>query len=470
MIDKNEIDRMSEDMQVNTSDVQRDYVHGWLLSLLYSASPLSSTLTLKGGNALRKAYFEHSRYSRDVDFTTPNRVDDEILGRELNGICSALAEKCGVVFDTSKTRVEKKKRADKDKDISEARLYFSDFYGKPSKIVLGVRLDITKFDRLYLPVQERNLIHPYSDMEACTTPIKCVQLEEILATKMRCLLQRNHIADLFDLVYGTIISPNIEINRSELISTFYKITIFRRSPSVVKGLFVDLPLEGLRHVWKKYISCPVTTFFDFDRAKTSFLDLINTLIPGPASHEHSRTFFPSKLRNPILAAAESMTMLRLQYSGVVRLVEPYELAFKTRKDGLAREYFYAYDTTGGSSSGPGIKAFVSENVQSIENTEQKFEPRMPVEISKAGGSEAASRFEGRRGPRSSRSIIPRTRTRSPNTRSRISKKAFGYRTQYKIQCPYCGKKFNRQRFGDTKLNKHKDKYGNPCYGRTGYPA
>ena len=95
MIDRNEIDRMSEEMQVNTSDVQRDYVHGWLLSLLYSSSPLSNTLTLKGGNALRKAYFEQSRYSRDVDFTTTNRIDDEMLGRELNGICVALAEKGG---------------------------------------------------------------------------------------------------------------------------------------------------------------------------------------------------------------------------------------------------------------------------------------------------------------------------------------------------------------------------------------
>ena len=112
MIDRNEIDRMSENLQVHTSHVQRDYVHGWLLSLLYSNSPLSNTLILKGGNALRKGYFEKSRYSRDIDFTTSTRIDDEALGHELNSICNALTERCGVIFDTSKTRVEKKKRAD----------------------------------------------------------------------------------------------------------------------------------------------------------------------------------------------------------------------------------------------------------------------------------------------------------------------------------------------------------------------
>ena len=265
MIDRNEIDRMSEDLQVHTSHVQRDYVHGWLLSLLYSNSPLSNTLILKGGTALRKGYFEKSRYSRDLDFTTSTRIDEDVLGRELNSICNALTERCGVIFDTTKTRVEKKKRADKDKNISEARLYFLDFYGKPSEIVLAVRLDVTQFDRLYLPVQERNIIHPYSDHEACSAPIKCVQLEEILASKMRCLLQRKHIADLFDLVYATIISPEIEIDRRALISTFYKITIFGRSPSVVKGLFIDLPLEAFSRFWGKYIACPIATFFDFER-------------------------------------------------------------------------------------------------------------------------------------------------------------------------------------------------------------
>jgi predicted nucleotidyltransferase component of viral defense system len=56
----------------------------------------------------------------------------------------------------------------------------------------------------YLPVQERNPIHPYSDAEACAATIRCVELEEALATKLRCLLQRRHIADLYDLAYSLV--------------------------------------------------------------------------------------------------------------------------------------------------------------------------------------------------------------------------------------------------------------------------
>jgi len=462
MIEKNEIDRMAELLQVHPSNVQRDYVHGWLLFFLYSNSTYAGKLVLKGGNAFRKGYFENSRYSRDIDFSTPYGIDDGDFGRELNAICDALTERCGIIFDTSRTRVEKKKRADAEKEISEARLYFRDFYGEESELILGVRLDVTQFDRLHLPVQERVLIHPYSDSEVCSTSIKCVKLEEMLATKMRCLLQRKHIADLFDLVYSTIIAPKIEIDRSALLSTFFKITIFRPSPSIVKGLFLDLPWEDFRQFWRDYIACPIATFFDFERAKETFFSLLELLIPGPANREHSRVFFASALRNPILQAANSMTMLKLTYDGVERLVEPYELAFKIRKDGVAREYFYAYDTVGGRSSGPGLKTFVSEKVHSIVNTDRKFEPRFPVEISKAGSSEGVTKIEGKG---SISSFAVRAPDKLSHNRSRARTSVYGI--EYRIQCPNCGKTFRKTRM-ETKLNAHKDTDGNQCYGRVGF--
>jgi len=463
MIERNEIDAMAESLGVHSSHIQRDYVHGWILSLLYSDSSLSDRLVLKGGNCLRKGYFEHSRYSRDIDFTTSVGISDEELGRELNAIASALESRTGVRFDTSKTIVGDKKRADSDKKISEAKLYFKDFYGKESQIVLGVKLDVTQFDKIYLPVQERELVHPYSDVIECKSTIKCVKLEEILATKMRCLLQRKHIADLFDLVYATIINPEIEINRQELISTFFKITIFSSNPSIVKGLFIDLPLEALGSFWSRYISCPNVSWFDFERAQSSFKELIEALIPGHAEHHHDRTFFPSALRNPILEAADSQVLLRLVYGSAERLIEPYELAFKIRKDGIAREYLYAYDTVGGRSSGPGLKTFVSDKVQELEITDKKFEPRYDIETNKSGGSETVTRFTERQQPIRRNLLGNRMPARS--SVSRPKKQSWG--VEYQVECPYCNKRFKRKAM-NTKLNKHKDKYGNKCYGTIGY--
>ena len=462
MIDKDEIDAMANTLGVHTSHVQRDYVHGWILSLLYSSSPLSNRLVLKGGNCLRKGYFEQSRYSRDIDFTTSVSISNEELQTELNTIAVILENKIGVAFDTSRTIVGDKKRADADKKISEAKLFFKDFYGVESEIVLGVKLDVTQFDRIYLPVQERVLVHPYSDSSQCSTVIKCVKLEEILATKMRCLLQRKHIADLYDLVYAIVINPEIEINRQELISTFFKITIFGSKPSIAKGLFIDLPLEALGQFWEKYISCPSVSRFDFHSAKVGLMELIENLIPGQAEQRFDRTFFPSSMRNPILQAAESQRLLRLKYSNVERLIEPYELAFKIRKDGIAREYLYAYDTVGGSTSGPGLKTFVSESVQDIEVTDIAFDPRYEIETKKAGGSETVSRFTEKQ--RTNMSGLFGIKRPVHSVRSmRVS----NWGIKYRVICPYCNKRFIRNKM-DIKLNSHMDKYGNQCFGRIGH--
>src|SRR6185312_9650804 len=114
----------------------------------------------------------------------------------------------------------------------QARLYFKDFYGNPDTIMISVRLDVTQFDRLYLSVQTRNLIHPYSDSSACTAEVKCVKLEELLATKLKCLLQRRHLADLYDYVYAIFVNKELEVNKREIVGTFFRKTIFERSPRV----------------------------------------------------------------------------------------------------------------------------------------------------------------------------------------------------------------------------------------------
>ena len=465
MIGKDEIESMAESMAIDTSYVQRDYVHGWVLSRLYGQSRLANRLILKGGNSLRKAYFENARYSRDLDFTTSIGISLDELHSELNGICESVASNTGIEFDTERTMVRDKKGADRDKTIAEARIYFKDFYGNESKLVLAVRLDVSQFDRMYLPVQQRNLLHPYSDIGACSTQIKCVKLEEVLASKMRCLLQRRNIGDLFDLVYATMINSDIDINRPELVSTFFRITIFRSRPSVAKGLLVALPFDSMKEVWDKYIACPVSSWFEFGRAKDSFLELMDALIPGLAEGHYDPVFFPASLRNPILEAAETRTLLRLTYDGRERLVEPYELAFKIRKDGVAREYFYVYDQTGGVSSGPGIKTFVSSKVRDLENTDISFEPRVEIELNKAGGSETVSRFEGKRGVR--RSVFGATRRLRKSRRKRASYSGLSSGYSYRVECPYCGKRFSRKK-ADTKLNPHKDKYGNKCYGKRGF--
>lgn len=463
MIKPSEIDAKSKEFDIDVVNVQRDYIFGWLLSGIYSVSSLKDILILKGGNALRKAYFCSTRFSSDLDFTTENGVDSHMLIQEFNTVCKYIQEKTGVVFDLNKNRIADEHMINEWKKVYKVRLYFRDFYGNQEEVIISVRVDITEFDKIYLPTQTRMLIHPYSDIEECRVQIKCIKLEEAMADKLKCLLQRRSSFDLFDLVRTVFIKNELAVDKGEIVGTFLKKTIFQSSPVVAKNLLLGIPLDFFKSFWDKHIICPKDSRIPFDSAIEAFRNGLDGLF---GEHTYGQgnalAFFPSDLRNPILKAGSERTLLKVTYKGKDRMVEPYSLAYKRRKDGLSQEYLYVFDRTDSADRNP--KSFVNTNFTSLENTTEKFEPRWEVELSKAGETNGKTYFgkpfEGR-----IRNRLRRASSRPSRTINRIR----GYGSGYTIQCSYCMKKFKRETY-NTHLNKHKDKYGNNCFGRIGYLA
>jgi predicted nucleotidyltransferase component of viral defense system len=457
MILKDEIEKKSEEFGIHTAHVERDYVFGWLLNGIYTRSGLGELLILKGGNCFRKAYFANTRFSNDLDFSTERQIDQTSLIQQLNRVCDFVQEAVGVIFEKNRNKVEEKLAIDKKRKVYQAKLYFKDFYGNPDHITISVRLDVTQYDKIYLPVQERFLVHPYSDVDECRVMVKCVKLEELLATKLKCLLQRRHSHDLYDFVYSIFINKEVEVNRLEIVKTFLKKTIFEPSPGIARNLLLGLSFEVFRGIWNRYIVCPKQSVLHFDFVLRSFKQSIEQLFGDSAVGYRELAYFPANLRNPIIDAGSSMTLLEVVYDGIKRTVEPYSLVYKRRQDGYGQEYFYVYDRTGGRKSGPGTKCFVNTKMESIYPTKEKFTPRFPIELSKAGEFGDETYFGSPFGKvRSTRTSLKPRRVRTHRTG-----------LTYILECGYCGKKFKRTKY-TTKLNKHKDKYGNPCYGRTGF--
>src|ERR1700734_60233 len=303
VISKDEIEAKAGEFGLHAANIERDYVFGWLLAGIYGASPLKDVLVLKGGNCFRKAYFPHTRFSNDLDFSSLDFVDENQLTDELNRICGFVQEQTGVTFEKDRNWVKEKSNSDKDRRILEARLYFKDFYGNPHTTTISVHLDVTEYDRIFLAVQDRFLVHPYSDVKQCVATIRCHKLEELLAAKLKCLLQRRHSFDLYDYVYSVFINRDLEIDRAELLEAFLKKTIFEPSPGVARGLLLDLPLETFRAAWHKYLVCPIQSLFDFDTALGRFKESIEGLFTGWEVDRYGQiAFYPSKYRNAIMQA------------------------------------------------------------------------------------------------------------------------------------------------------------------------
>ena len=446
MIDQDEVRDTATNLGLTEANVQRDYVFGWLLAGIFSESSLGEEIALKGGNALRKGYFADTRFSADLDFTTEGSIRPDALIEQLNAVCRLVQSQTGVEFDLSRNTLVDIQEIDQTKRAYKIRLYFRDFASGSDHITLKIRVDVTEHDRIYLPIQSRQLLHPYSDADECASTIRCIKVEEALADKMKCLLQRRHCFDLFDLVYGVFLTREVAIDKQEVVSVFLRKTIFSPSPPAARQLLQGLPFYLLRKYWDKLVA-PARSLIDFDRATELLLSGIGELF-APFGHgtTSALAYYPAELRNPILTAGSERRLVSMTYHGASRLVEPYSLVFKRRRDGVAQEYFFGWDLTGGNS-GPGTKTFMHYDIQSLEVTQETFEPRFEISLAKAGDASMTGIFTG-----SGRRSIGRSRRNA---------------APFVVVCSACGKRFHRQRPG-THINKHNDEWGSRCIGGTGY--
>lgn len=465
MIEKAEIEQKAKEFEIHEANVERDYVFGWILFGIFTASNLKEEIFLKGGNALRKGYFENTRFSSDLDFGIPNDINQDVLLDEINEVCDFIQERAGVSFVKEENGIKEKFSASETPipglRVFEVKVCFKDFYGKAEHIKIKISMDITRFDKVVLPIQAVDLIHPYSDATDVVCKIRCMKLEEIIATKLKCLLQRQHAPDLFDYAYSIKLLGG-ELNKQEVVETFVQKTIFGRNPHVLKDILRETPFDSFKLFWSRSVVCAKQFILGIDEAIEIFVsDLEGLFGIYPDNGFAQFAYFGSNLRLPIMKAGREQTLLKIRYKGEDRMVEPYSLKYLQRKDGAEREYFYVYNRDGGSGI-PGVRCFVAENIETIENTEEKFIPQYQIELSKAGEMpENPYLFDPNRPE-----PAPKRRSNGIRIFKSTSRRASSG-PKYIYQCSFCGRKFAKTKHSSS-IREHKDKNGYRCGGRHGY--
>lgn len=386
MISSSEIEAFSKQIGVTPQNVERDYIHGWLLKGIFEHPKLATTFSLKGGSAIRKGYNSDSRFSKDLDLSCSVGLDEAELIEVLKEILSATSKNTGVTFELDRTRAEEKRINISENRTIEARIYFKGFY-KEETVTLKSQLDINEFEAPTLPIQRRALIHPYSDSGQCTAQISCHKLEEILASKLTTLLFRHRAQDIFDLLFSILFTNKYPISRGEIIRTFLSKSIYGAEAQHARRQLLSLPMTAFRTLWDGLVM-PTVSRFNFEYVENNYRGVIESLFalleaaPFRARPDRFRYGgnFSSDFRSLIIQAGRDLKMIEADYQGIRRLIEPYKLEYRVRKkDNLGFEYFYGFDQTGGKT-GPGIKSFFSDQLQNITRTDLKFSPRYPIEL------------------------------------------------------------------------------------------
>ncbi|MCG3143161.1 MAG: hypothetical protein HONDAALG_00482 [Gammaproteobacteria bacterium] len=172
-------------MQVSQMVVEKDYALSYLLAGIAANPELSETLVFKGGTALKKLYFGDYRFSEDLDFSAVNAPREQAMEAAIR---AAVQEATRLLSTHGPFRIETERYTERaphpgGQDAFIARVKFP---WHPSPLC-RIKVEITHDEPVLLEAARRNLIHGYE--EAMAVSLRCYPLTEIVAEKMRALLQ-----------------------------------------------------------------------------------------------------------------------------------------------------------------------------------------------------------------------------------------------------------------------------------------
>jgi len=185
MISLSELRRVSARLGLGLAQAEHEYALLCALDGLAQTAPLHETFCLKGGTALRQLYFADWRHSVDLDFsvlpTFPEAALREGLGRWFARI---------EVLHGLRVRLLSFHRPN---GSARARAQFVGPLGHPNRLLLDITLD----EVVLLPLERRPVLTGLFVQPA--PQVLTYALGEILAEKLRAILERGKARDYYDV-------------------------------------------------------------------------------------------------------------------------------------------------------------------------------------------------------------------------------------------------------------------------------
>lgn len=466
MIERREILDTASRMSLTPHVVEKDYVLGWMLAGICAHPALRDSWIFKGGTCLKKCFFETYRFSEDLDFTLTDasHVDTAFLVQTFNEIGAWIYERTGIEFPANLQSF----------DIYTNPRGTTSCQGKVSyrgpvatRDLPRVKLDLTADERVVLAPKRVSVFHPYSDAPEEGFDVLAYAYEELFGEKVRALAERTRPRDLFDVI-------NLFRNADARPHASVMLDVLRQKCEF-KGITVPVLADLERHrgelqsLWENMLAHQLPTlppYESFWAELPGFFDWLAggaaPIVPAAYAVTAGDTVLRQRnLRLPVSGPVQSMIeiirfaagnrlLVDLDYKGETRRIEAYSL----RQAQSGNIVLHAFDV-----NKAGHRSYSINEIQGARATNVSFVPRYQVELTAQGPVLVA--------PSTARPEIISARSpaigRSP---SRRGSSASG-KPVHIYQCPYCNKKFRRDR-QDSHLNPHKNEWGGQCSGRTGF--
>ncbi len=204
MITQKEIINLAEEREVPKSTIDKDWVLGHYINAMYSLPEIKNNFVFKGGTCISKCYVKNYRFSEDIDLTLldKNFTVNEKLFLKINRIAE---NNSGAKFHLDFITPNVSDDVDQGYKI-KIKFWGADHHPNKKPLPLerwqtSIKVDISYSEKLVLRIENKSLIHQYSDSRKITNSISTYCLNEIIAEKIRALVQRNRPRDIYDNWY-----------------------------------------------------------------------------------------------------------------------------------------------------------------------------------------------------------------------------------------------------------------------------
>lgn len=235
MLNRRQLQELTKVSGFNLWQTEKDYLQH--IFLLYLSIESKRELVFKGGTALQKVY-GLNRFSLDLDFTSTNGKEEEIV----NKIAKDIKD---FGYETEISKIAQFE----DKSKALTLKIKGPLYDGTEKSIAMLRIEISHRKDLQLEPETREIVPIYPDIKPYLLII--MRLEEILAEKIRAIYYRGRARDLYDLWFliKKNIKPDIKLINTKL--NYYKLTYNKQE--------FKKRIQEIEKVWTIELK-PITTF------------------------------------------------------------------------------------------------------------------------------------------------------------------------------------------------------------------
>lgn len=225
---RKEFDLLRKEKQVTLDIIEKDFVLTWILYGISQMSFLREKLIFKGGTALKKCYFGDYRFSEDLDFTLINTDKNFKLEKLLKQACQFTQDYLEDFLPSINIVCKKYTEKNPHPGDQEAFTIYAQlpWHREPYTRIM---IEVTKQEIITNLAEDRVILSEYQI--PCSASIKTYSLEEIVAEKLRALLQfsiklhergwaRSRARDYYD-IWSIYNKYSATLNHEKLIKSFY---------------------------------------------------------------------------------------------------------------------------------------------------------------------------------------------------------------------------------------------------------